>query len=346
MNNIPVYDLSNCELSDRHGSYYGMAGDKDGILINGEYWIVKYPKPEREFQKSIGMSYSTSPLSEFIGSHIYEILGIPVHETILGIRNDKVVVACKDFCKHRGDLMEMKGIKNGANKELAEMLDQEMHYSSTGDRVNLNELLMHLDYNPIIQKCPDTVSRFWSMVVIDVLIDNTDRNNGNWGILYNEETKKYSLAPVYDNGNAFANKASDERIKQTLNLSETERKNLHMGSRTAFDYNGHILSAKKMLKLDNDELKAAINSLSPIIQSKLTEIEDFINAIPDIVDGKRICSESRKKYYIEGIVTRYENLIYPEYERNIESYEELEENENTTLESMDDFNLDDEDFEL
>lgn len=106
------------------------------------------------------------------------------------------------------------------------------------------------------------------------------------------------------------------------------------------------LSAKKMLKLDNDELKAAINSLSPIIQSKLTEIEDFINVIPDIVDGKRICSESRKKYYIEGIVTRYENLIYPEYERNIESYEELEENENTTLESMDDFNLDDEDFEL
>ena len=44
--------------------------------------------------------------------------------------------------------------------------------------------------------------------------------------------------------------------------------------------------------------------------------------------------------------TRYENLIYPEYERNIESYEELEENENTTLESMDDINLDDEDFEL
>ena len=50
-----------------------------------------------------GISYVTSPLSEYIGSHIYEILGYDVHKTILGICNDgkrnKVVCACKDFIK-------------------------------------------------------------------------------------------------------------------------------------------------------------------------------------------------------------------------------------------------------
>lgn len=42
-------------------------------------------------------SYTASPLSEYIGSQIYQSLGIPVHETMLGIRDNKLVVACKDF---------------------------------------------------------------------------------------------------------------------------------------------------------------------------------------------------------------------------------------------------------
>jgi len=40
---------------------------------------------------------SLTPLSEFLGSHIYAILGYPVHETLLGYRKGKIVVACKDF---------------------------------------------------------------------------------------------------------------------------------------------------------------------------------------------------------------------------------------------------------
>ena len=39
-----IYDLTNCPYSNRNGSYGGAAGDKDGILIDGEEWIAKYPK--------------------------------------------------------------------------------------------------------------------------------------------------------------------------------------------------------------------------------------------------------------------------------------------------------------
>mgnify|MGYP000402797589 CR=1 FL=1 len=39
-----IYDLDQCKISDRNGTYGGNSGDKEGILINGEYWIVKYPK--------------------------------------------------------------------------------------------------------------------------------------------------------------------------------------------------------------------------------------------------------------------------------------------------------------
>ena len=40
---MEILDLSNAEYSNRNGSYGGAAGDKDGIIINGEPWIAKYP---------------------------------------------------------------------------------------------------------------------------------------------------------------------------------------------------------------------------------------------------------------------------------------------------------------
>lgn len=346
---VEVYDLSYYELSDRHGSYYGMAGDKDGIIINGNYWIVKYPKSENKFEQKIGMSYNTSPLSEFIGSHIYEILGISVHETMLGIRNNKVVVACKDFCKHRGELMEMKGIRNGANRELSEKLDKGLHYSSTGERVNLNELLLHLDYNPIIQLCPEVKQAFWEMVVVDILIDNTDRNNGNWGLLYNEYEKKYTVAPVYDNGNSFSNKASEDNIKIILESNSKSRMDLYTGSRTAFEYDGHIMSAKKMIRFKNEDLQKTILRLAPIIKEKMEEIESFINDIPCRAWGKLICSDERKKYYIDGIEARFAELIWPEYEKIVQSEQKnnLLNNEGSCKEVLHELDcFDEEDLEL
>lgn len=42
---MKFFDFSNAEYSNRNGSYGGAAGEKDGILINGEPWIAKYPKP-------------------------------------------------------------------------------------------------------------------------------------------------------------------------------------------------------------------------------------------------------------------------------------------------------------
>ena len=102
-----LIDFSNCPYSNRHGMYGGMAGDKDGILYNNENWIIKYPK-NMDTMNGVDKTqhqYTTAPLSEYIGSHIYKILGYNVHETLLGVRNNKIVVACKDFCETRGALV-------------------------------------------------------------------------------------------------------------------------------------------------------------------------------------------------------------------------------------------------
>ncbi len=309
-----IIDFSNCEYSIKHGSYGGKAGDKDGILYNNNMYIIKYPKPSRYFQDINDMSYVTSPLSEYIGSHIYNILGYDVHETVLGYRNNKIVVACKDFCQKPGiTLMEMRTIKNGANKELESILEAQMHSSTTGDRVDLQEQILHLQYNPTLKKVSGVNERFWDTVVVDILIDNNDRNNGNWGIIVDMNDQTYRLAPIYDNGNAFSNKSTNKQLE--VYMQSDDIVNRLTGSRTAYEINGKQLSAKKMLKQQIPELKEAICRVVPNIKSHIGEIETFIENIPESYQGIPVCSDIRKKYYITGVKVRLEKMLQPEYEK-------------------------------
>ena len=62
---MEIFDFSNAEYSNRNGSYGGAAGDKDGVVINGEPWIAKYPKSNEGMAKSDKFSkFSQTSLSE------------------------------------------------------------------------------------------------------------------------------------------------------------------------------------------------------------------------------------------------------------------------------------------
>ena len=113
-----VIDFNRCEYSDKNGSYGGLAGNKDGLLFDGYEWMVKYPKNLSQFRGQ-NASYSTSPLSEFLGSHIYQLLGFDTHDTLLGERNGKIVCACKDFAPLlEKRLLEIRTLKNHTDDEL------------------------------------------------------------------------------------------------------------------------------------------------------------------------------------------------------------------------------------
>lgn len=309
-----MVDFSNCPYSIRHGRYGGQAGDKDGIVYENDYWIIKYPKSTKGMKGNNLPNYTTSPLSEYIGSHIYGILGFDVHETLLGERNNHIVVACRDFREKYEDLAEMRTIKNAANKQIQERLDGEIPLSATGDSVNLEELLLHFSVNPLMQSS-DIVNRFWECAVVDIFIDNNDRNNGNWGLLCNEETGKRRLAPVYDNGNSFNNKISEEQILVKLQAPFEKMRDESIGTRTAYTYKEHILSSKKLLQLDIPELQAAIMKITPLIGENIPQVMAFIDNIPENYHNKTVCSASRKAFYEKALELRYEYLLCPAYER-------------------------------
>ena len=305
--NTEVINLDNCSLSDRNGIYGGNAGDKEGIIFENNYWFVKYPKNIREL-KNIDMSYSTSPLSEFIGSHIYDILGYDVHETFLGKRNNKIVVACKDFCKKRGSLMEMRTLKNVYNEKLREELDQTFSSTSDSHKIEIDEIVTHLKYNPILSNINGISTRFWDMMVIDIFIANNDRNNGNWGVLYDND--KYELAPIFDNGSSFHNRTSDEKMKKMM-VNEKNFDGTMINTMTTFSKDGHELTAKKIILSDEyPELNEAIKRNVPLIKDCFDKIKKMIIDIPNEYDGIEIMSDIRKEYYIKTCLwnrcTRYE----------------------------------------
>ncbi len=306
-----LVDFSQCEYSERDGTYGGQAGAKDGIIYQGEYWLIKYPKTTKDMQVK-EMSYTTSPLLEYIGSRIYQILGYDVHKTLLGIRNKKLVVACKDFCRREGALREIRTIKNANNKELADIL--EASFSSTGTEhiIELDEIILHLEYNRILSKVEGIKERFWDCVVIDILINNNDRNNGNWGILYEEGN--YKLAPIFDNGASFSDKLSETSIRDML-INPAKLSQSAIGTVTAYSKNGHKLTAKKLLELDRKELNKAIKKNVPLIKAHMDEMKTFLLSIPEKYHDIDIISSARKEFYIKGMELRFEKLLLPAYEK-------------------------------
>lgn len=303
---IEIYNLNECAIGPRNGRYGGQAGSKEGILLDGDNWIVKYPKNTRNMNVE-NLSYTTAPLSEFIGSHIYQILGYDTHETILGFRNNKIVVACKDFCDDQTDLREIRTLKNVYNTELEKQLDIELS-GSTGSAhmVELKELLIHMEYNPTLSSVPGIKERFWDCVVIDSFINNNDRNNGNWGLLFKQG--KYSLAPIFDNGASFSNKLPDEKIIEFL-MNPDKLKQSSLNIDTSYGIDGHRLTINKMMKLDNPDLDKAILKVVPLINEKLNEINNFIDRIPETYKGIVVCTKERKDFYKAGLDLRLEQVL-------------------------------------
>lgn len=49
---IEIINVDNCPYSKKHGSYGGASGYKDGIIINEQDWLVKYPKTTKDMISS------------------------------------------------------------------------------------------------------------------------------------------------------------------------------------------------------------------------------------------------------------------------------------------------------
>lgn len=280
----------------KNKTFNGASGNKLSIIYNDEQYMLKFAPVAK---KNKNMSYSNSTISEYIGSNIYKLIGIPVQETILGeykVKDKtKIVVACKDFTKPGTIIQDFASLKNT-------MIDSD----ENGYGTELKTILETIDSQKVIDQV-ELKNRFWDMFIVDALIGNMDRHNGNWGFLYNTLTDEVTLAPVYDCGSSLYPQA-DNKIMEKVLTDENELKvRVYEFPSSAIFNDGKRINYFEFISsnYDNECTKALFRIYPKIDLIKINNLIDDIECI----------TELEKAFYKTIIKERKEKIL--EYSINI-----------------------------
>lgn len=265
---------------------------KKTLIYEGKKYLVKFPDPVREKKQEI--SYINNAYSEYVGSNIFKIAGFEVQNTILGKYEykgkEKIVCACEDFTDKTHTLYEFENLALSINTD--KKIETE-----------LSDIMETLEESKHIINVEETKEKFWDMFVIDSIIGNTDRHNGNWGFLLEKNTGIAKFSPIYDCGSCLNPMIEDDKIKA---IDETEIKNLSINCYSCIKENGKKINYMTYIKQrKNEECNNAIRRIFENI--KIDKINDFIENI-------ECMSKERKEFYQELINERY-NIIKNVYQK-------------------------------
>ncbi len=302
---MELVDFNNAEMLMR--VYGGNAGRKICVKgHDGAPWMLKFPEPTLGMRGNLP-SYTTSPISEWLGSHIYALLGIPVHETVLGFREGKVVCACKDFTWPDLTLMDFHDMKNTLSDDLWDGFENR---PSDGRSLYLSDVLAGIRRLGDMVDVDEVLERFWDMFVVDAFIGNADRNNENWGFLARNGAL-IGLAPVYDNGNAFFNKRQAETTALRLSDDNALDQDAIGGARSCYlKDNGHPLAPLKYISSAADaNCNAAL--LRFVERLDLAAVDDLIDSLPEEFLNFTVMPAASKEFHKEVLHRRYETCLLP-----------------------------------
>lgn len=278
------FDFSNYPLSNIR---YGGSERKLGILINGEPYMLK-------FQKITQFGKRNNHLSEYLGSHIFELLGFNVHQTYLGSYKNEAVVACKDFVCSGYEFVPF----NDVGESTIETDKEKYQYS-------YNDIILLLEKNKKITSIEETVSIFFDMFIVDALIGNFDRHGANWGFL--KKDNKYSLAPIFDNGSSlFPQLVNEDEMKLILSDEDELNERVYKFPTSQIKLNDKKSSYFEVISsLKFNEINKFLLNIYPKINLK---------KINSLIDSLNI-SNIHKQFYKRMIEERFNKIIKYSYEK-------------------------------
>ncbi len=288
-------DFTDCRKI--HGrAYNGANGKKIAVEYEGEQYMLKFP-PSGE-RKPTMLSYTNSCISEHIASSIFNLLGVTAQETLLGTyqvgAKTKVVCACKDFTSDGKRFFDFCSIKNT-------ILDSE----SDGSGTELSDILETLEKQQYVDPLMLT-EHFWNMFVVDALLGNFDRHNGNWGFLYDDTADQACVAPVFDCGSCLLPQADEKIMKEVLTDEKALNARVYQFPTSAIKHNGRKINYYDFLSgVEYKDCNAALQRMVPKIN--MEQIQKFLREIPYI-------SELQKDFYSRYIEARYDKILKPALE--------------------------------
>ncbi len=283
-------DFTNCEIVLGR-AYNGANGKKISIVYEGEQYMLKFP-PSAE-KKPTDLSYTNSCFSEHIACNIFNMLGINAQKTILGVYQvkgkEKIVCACKDFTADGSRFFDFCSIKNT-------ILDSD----SNGTGTELNDVLDTIEKQQYVSP-EKLLAHFWDMFIVDAFLGNFDRHNGNWGFLFNENTHKASIAPVYDCGSCLLPQADEGVMKEVLTNKDALNARVYQFPTSAIKISDKKINYYDFIKSkNNDACNKALARILPRID--LVSINNFIDSVDYL-------SDLQKEFYKAYIKARYEIIL-------------------------------------
>jgi hypothetical protein len=256
------------------------------IIIEGFRYIVK-------FQKNSEVGLTFNHVSEYLGSHIFQNIGIPVQETFLGTYKGKNVVVMKNFLEPEDALVAFNGVGESSLER-----DKELY------QYTYEDITAMLRENVKSTNVEETVDRFWDMFIVDALIGNFDRHGGNWGFI--KRDNKYRIAPVYDNGSSLYPKLnSDEKIAAVLASGEEIDQRIykfptsHIKVKNRKSSYFEVISSRQF-EACNEALKRIVPRID-------------LNRINVVIDETEGISDLRKQFYKFMLQQRYEKILMYAY---------------------------------
>ena len=268
-----MLDFTN--LPTKKKAYGGANGSKLSVIYNDELYMLKLPM---HALKNPNLSYTNSCTSEYLGCHIFNMLGIKAQETLLGTYkyHDKVktVVACKDFTFPGVVILDFASIKN-------QIIDS----ASNGYGTELSDIIDTINKQTVVDS-EELKEHFWNMFVVDAFIGNWDRHNGNWGFLYNQETDKLEIAPIFDCGSALFPQIDDELIKKVISSKAEMNARVYDIPTSAILIDGKRANYHKVItSLEYKDCNKAIKRIVPKIQ--LDDINKLIESVEELSQLKK-----------------------------------------------------------
>lgn len=280
---MEFFDFTNCKLSKK---FYGGSEKKIGIVFGDSLFMLK-------FQKKTPFGIRNNTISEYLGSHIYQMLGFTCHDTFLGIYKGENVVACKDFMTNGYQFVPFNDVGESTIEE-----DKDEYQYTYDDIIEL------LQANKKLTNVEETVSSFFEMYIVDALIGNFDRHGANWGFL--KKDNQYSLAPVFDNGSClFPNLNDEDEMLKIINDEEQIDLRVYKFPTSQIKLNNNKSSYFEVISsLQFEEINKALIKIYPMIN-----LEKIFNLIDDI----SVISDIHKTFYKTMIKNRYEKIIKYSY---------------------------------
>lgn len=272
-------------------TFYGGTERKIGINVDGFEYMIKFQK-----QTNFGTK-RYNHISEYIGSHIFELLGFETQDTYLGMYNDEQVVACKNFIDGENQFVPFNDVGESSLEQ-----DKETYQYSYQD------IMQMLRDNVKLTDVKETITMFWDIYVVDALIGNFDRHGGNWGFL--KRHNKYRLAPVFDNGSSlYSQLVDDDMIKKIMGSEELTNERIYKFPTSQIQLNGKKSSYYEVI--NSLEFKECNESVIKICERYSQE------KIDELIDQTPFLSDKHKIFYKYITRQRFEKILLPAYKNLI-----------------------------